>query len=71
MWEAVRHDSSVSELADFAILLLSIVPNSAGMERTFSDLKIKKTQLRNRMSLERLGMMSKVRVFHFAIYCTD
>lgn len=54
---------SVYELADFATLLLGISVNQAGLERSFSDLKIKKTRLRNRMKLPRLEKMAKVRMF--------
>ncbi|KAF8150576.1 hypothetical protein B0H34DRAFT_791004 [Crassisporium funariophilum] len=38
---------SVCELADFAILLLGMSVNQAGLEHSFSDLKIKKTWLWN------------------------
>jgi len=51
---------SAHELADFAILLLSMSVNQAGLERSFSDLKIKHTRLRNRMKLPRLEKMAKV-----------
>ena len=34
--------------------------NQAGLERSFSDLKIKKTRLRNRLTLPRLEKMAKV-----------
>lgn len=54
---------SVYELADFATLLLGISVNQAGLERSFSDLKIKKTRLRNCMKLPRLEKMAKVRMF--------
>ncbi|KAG6886678.1 hypothetical protein C0995_005959 [Termitomyces sp. Mi166 len=45
MWTAFLPMVSVAELADFAILLLSISVNQAGLEHNFSDLKIKKPQL--------------------------
>ncbi|KAJ7787295.1 hypothetical protein B0H14DRAFT_2304085, partial [Mycena olivaceomarginata] len=47
-------------LTDFAITLLKIVVNQAGCERVFSDLKVKQTQRRNRLKLEKLGKMTKV-----------
>lgn len=50
----------VTELARFAILLLGLVINQASTERTFSDLKVKKTRLRNCLGIEKLGKMSKV-----------
>ncbi|TFK58634.1 hypothetical protein BDN72DRAFT_781827 [Pluteus cervinus] len=60
VWEALSTTSAVSELADFAILLLGICVNQAGLERNFSDLKIKKTRLRNRLKLPKLEKMAKV-----------
>ncbi|GLB45578.1 putative protein of unknown function (DUF 659) [Lyophyllum shimeji] len=60
MWKAFLQTPSISELADFAILLLSISVNQAGLERSFSDLKIKKTRLRNRLKLPKLEKMAKV-----------
>ncbi|KAG6858187.1 hypothetical protein C0995_001975 [Termitomyces sp. Mi166 len=60
MWTAFLDTPSTAELADFAILLLSISVNQAGLERNFSDLKIKKTRLRNRLKLPRLEKMAKV-----------
>ncbi|KAF8878171.1 ribonuclease H-like domain-containing protein [Gymnopilus junonius] len=60
VWKVFRTNSSVAELANFAIMLLSISVNQAGLERNFSDLKIKKTRLRNRLKLPRLEKMSKV-----------
>ena len=58
----------VAELADFAILLLGIVVNQAGCERDFSDLKIKKTRLRNRLGLPKLHKMSKVCLACFHVH---
>ncbi|KAG6858629.1 hypothetical protein C0995_015230, partial [Termitomyces sp. Mi166 len=60
MWTAFLDTPSTAELTDFAILLLSISVNQAGLERNFSDLKIKKTCLRNRLKLPRLEKMAKV-----------
>jgi hypothetical protein len=60
VWEQMRTVSAISELADFAILLLTIVMNQGGAERDFSDLKVKKTQRRSRLKLRRLEKMSKV-----------
>ncbi|KAJ6528393.1 hypothetical protein B0H10DRAFT_2154177, partial [Mycena sp. CBHHK59/15] len=53
-------EPDVAELADFAILLLRIVVNQGGNERDFSDWKIKRTRLRNRLSFAKTGDMSKV-----------
>ncbi|KAF8226396.1 hypothetical protein L208DRAFT_1425078 [Tricholoma matsutake] len=52
--------TSTYKLADFAILLLSISMNQARLECSFSDLKIKKTRLWNRLKLLRLEKMAKV-----------
>ncbi|KAJ6600160.1 ribonuclease H-like domain-containing protein [Mycena sp. CBHHK59/15] len=49
----------IEELAQFAIMLLKIVVNQAGCERVFSDLKVKQTQCRNRLKLEKLDKMTK------------
>lgn len=62
MWQAFLNTPSTSELADFATLLLSISVNQAGLEHSFSDLKIKKMQLQNRLKLLRLEKMAKVRI---------
>ncbi|KAJ6564026.1 hypothetical protein B0H19DRAFT_1285188 [Mycena capillaripes] len=60
VWESFQDTEGVKELARFAILLLGLVVNQASTERTFSDLKIKKTRLRNRLGTQKLGKMSKV-----------
>ncbi|KAJ7300362.1 hypothetical protein DFH08DRAFT_828525 [Mycena albidolilacea] len=59
VWVAFR-TPAVAELTDFAITLLKIVVNQAGCERVFSDLKVKQTQRRNRLKLEKLGKMTKI-----------
>jgi hypothetical protein len=60
MWKAFQTTPAVCELADFALLLLGMSVNQAGVEHNFSDLKIKKTRLRNRLKLLRLEKMAKV-----------
>ncbi|KAF8964926.1 ribonuclease H-like domain-containing protein [Flammula alnicola] len=60
MWKAFLRTPATAELANFAILLLSMSVNQAGLERSFSDLKIKKTRLRNRLKLTKLEKMAKV-----------
>ncbi|THU97324.1 hypothetical protein K435DRAFT_965546 [Dendrothele bispora CBS 962.96] len=59
-WIQMKSDGRVVELANFALTVFSIVLNTAGNERQFSDVKIKKTRLRNRIGLSRLGKMIKV-----------
>ena len=67
MWQVYLMIPSTYELADFATLLLSMSVNQAGLERSFSDLKIKKTRLRNRLKLPRLEKMAKVRVLELTL----
>jgi hypothetical protein len=50
----------LAELAYFAKLLLTVVVNQAGCERVFSDLKVKQTQRRNQLGLNKLSKMTKV-----------
>ncbi|KAF5342808.1 hypothetical protein D9758_013365 [Tetrapyrgos nigripes] len=59
-WEHCLEMPAVSDLAEFAILILTVVVNSAADERLFSTLKITKTRLRNRLKLPRLQKMTKV-----------
>ncbi|KAF8888469.1 ribonuclease H-like domain-containing protein [Gymnopilus junonius] len=60
IWKAFLSMPSIYELADLALLLLGMSVNQAGLECNFSDLKIKKTHLRNRLKLPRLEKMAKV-----------
>ena len=59
-WAAFGSIAGIAELAKFAVILLKIVVNQAGCERVFSDLKIKQTQHRNRLGLDKLEKMTKV-----------
>ncbi|KAJ6569136.1 ribonuclease H-like domain-containing protein [Mycena capillaripes] len=60
VWETMLSHPDIRELADFAMLLLGIAVNQAGNERDFSDFKIKRTRLRNRLSFQKTAKMSKV-----------
>jgi hypothetical protein len=60
VWEQYLPNPDLHELADFAILLLGLVVNQGGNECDFSDFKIKKTRLRNRLNIKRVSEMSKV-----------
>ena len=60
VWQQLKSIPEVAELAEFAILLLGIIVNQAGNERDFSDLKIKKARLQNRVGIPKLQKMSKV-----------
>ncbi|KAJ6533403.1 hypothetical protein DFH09DRAFT_1325710 [Mycena vulgaris] len=59
VWVALT-TPAIAELADFAITLLKIVVNQAGCEHIFSDLKVKQTQRRNRLKLDKLVKMTKI-----------
>jgi hypothetical protein len=60
VWKQLKSVQEISELAEFAILLLGIIVNQAGNERDFSDCGVKKTKLRNRLGIPKLQKMSKV-----------
>jgi hypothetical protein len=45
--------------------------NQAGCERVFSDLKVKQTQRRNRLKLEKLGKMTKVLSIESSIHSSN
>jgi hypothetical protein len=60
VWTAFQSQPDITELATFAQLILTVVANQAGCERTFSDLKIKQAQRQNRLHLEKLDKMTKV-----------
>ncbi|KAF9062402.1 ribonuclease H-like domain-containing protein, partial [Rhodocollybia butyracea] len=59
-WESMKSDVKVLELADFSLLILYIVMNTAGNDRQFSHVKIKKDRLRNRLLLEKLESSLKI-----------
>ncbi|KAJ7779844.1 ribonuclease H-like domain-containing protein [Mycena metata] len=60
-WEALADSRHLAELANFAILILKIVVNQAGCERTFSRTKIEQTDHRNRLGLDKMDKRTKVR----------
>lgn len=51
----MKADRQLHELAEFALTILGIVLNTAGNERQFSKVKIRKDRLRNRLALDKLG----------------
>ncbi|KAJ7237891.1 ribonuclease H-like domain-containing protein [Mycena haematopus] len=61
VWEQFKRcdGPGVRDLASFAMMLLGLAVNQAATERSFSDLKIKKTRLRNRLGTQKLEKMSK------------
>jgi hypothetical protein len=62
-WEALSGSGlGISELDELAITLLEIVCNTAGTERLFSNLKIRQTDRRARMTIVKLEKKAKVHV---------
>ncbi|KAJ3732253.1 hypothetical protein DFJ43DRAFT_1154609 [Lentinula guzmanii] len=59
-WESMKADREVSELADFALTVLQMVLNTAGNERQFSKVKIRKDRLRNRLQSMKLEQSIKI-----------
>ncbi|KAF7375831.1 DUF659 domain-containing protein [Mycena sanguinolenta] len=59
-WELRRTNADTAELADFALLLLYLVANQAGLERSFSDFLNKKNKKRARLGLQKMAQQSKV-----------
>ncbi|KAJ7664843.1 ribonuclease H-like domain-containing protein [Mycena rosella] len=60
VWEMFRTSSLDAELANFSLMLLYLVVNQAGLERSFSDFSNKKNKKRNRLRLVKMGQQSKV-----------
>ncbi|KAJ7227341.1 ribonuclease H-like domain-containing protein [Mycena pura] len=59
-WEMFRTNALVVELANFSLMLLRLVVNQAGLERSFSDFANKKNKKRNRLGLVKMGQQAKV-----------
>ncbi|KAJ7793330.1 ribonuclease H-like domain-containing protein, partial [Mycena leptocephala] len=59
-WTVFSLNAQTSDLADFAIMLLELVVNQAGLERSFSDFLNKKNKKRNRLSLKKMAQQAKV-----------
>ncbi|THU91256.1 hypothetical protein K435DRAFT_863575 [Dendrothele bispora CBS 962.96] len=59
-WESMKTNRDVYELVDFACMILSIVQNTAGNERQFSQVKLRKDRLRNRLTTEKLEKKIKL-----------
>ncbi|KAJ7023602.1 ribonuclease H-like domain-containing protein [Mycena alexandri] len=59
-WEMRRTNGLVAELANFSLMLLYLVVNQAGLERSFSDFSNKKNKKRNRLGLVKMAQQSKV-----------
>ncbi|KAJ7808340.1 ribonuclease H-like domain-containing protein [Mycena olivaceomarginata] len=59
-WNFRRANADTAELANFALLLLYLVANQAGLERSFSDFLNKKNKKRARLGLQKMTQQSKV-----------
>ncbi|KAJ7048379.1 ribonuclease H-like domain-containing protein [Mycena amicta] len=59
-WDVFKANTQVCELATFVQMLLYLVVNQAGLERTFSDFSNKKCKKRARLSLKKMAQQSKV-----------
>jgi hypothetical protein len=67
-WEVFSLNAQTSDLADFAIMLLELVVNQAGLERSFSDFLNKKNKKRNRLSLKKMAQQAKVRSIFLSLH---
>ncbi|KAJ6579862.1 hypothetical protein B0H10DRAFT_2235560 [Mycena sp. CBHHK59/15] len=61
VWEALVDSAHLAELARFAIIILNIVANQAGCERTFLRTKVEQADHHNRLGLEKTDKRTKVR----------
>ncbi|KAJ7463541.1 ribonuclease H-like domain-containing protein [Mycena latifolia] len=61
VWEALAGSRHLTELAEFAIVILNIVANQAGCERTFSRTKIEQSDHRNRLGLPKIDKRTKIK----------
>ncbi|KAJ6609735.1 ribonuclease H-like domain-containing protein [Mycena sp. CBHHK59/15] len=61
VWGAFSGSSHLAELAEFAIMILIIVANQAGCERTFSRTKIEQSDHRNRLGLKKIDKRTKIK----------
>ncbi|KAJ7926541.1 ribonuclease H-like domain-containing protein [Mycena leptocephala] len=62
-WVILQANKAVLPLANFALQLLHLVVNRAGLERWFSDFSTKKNKKRNRLGLKKMGQQAKVTRF--------
>ncbi|KAJ6619379.1 ribonuclease H-like domain-containing protein [Mycena sp. CBHHK59/15] len=61
VWQALAGSSDIMELACFAIIILQVVVNQAGCERTFSWTKIEQSDHRVRLGLPKIEKRTKIR----------
>ncbi|KAJ6626317.1 hypothetical protein B0H10DRAFT_2211206 [Mycena sp. CBHHK59/15] len=60
VWDALKDSKHLAELAEFAIVILNIVANQAGCERTFSRTKVEQKDHRNRLGLDKTEKRTKI-----------
>ncbi|KAJ6607227.1 ribonuclease H-like domain-containing protein [Mycena sp. CBHHK59/15] len=61
VWQALAGSSDITELACFAIIILQVVANQAGCERTFSRTKIEQSDHRVHLGLPKIEKRTKIR----------
>ncbi|KAK6981174.1 DUF659 domain-containing protein, partial [Favolaschia claudopus] len=61
VWESLELSQEITELARFAILILNIVVNQAGVERAFSRAKIEQSDHRVNLKLDKIDKRIKVK----------
>ncbi|KAJ6556918.1 ribonuclease H-like domain-containing protein [Mycena sp. CBHHK59/15] len=59
-WEMLQTNKAVRPLANFALQLLHLVVNQAGLEHWFSDFLNKNNKKRNRLGLKKMGQQANV-----------
>ncbi|KAJ7642481.1 ribonuclease H-like domain-containing protein [Mycena polygramma] len=59
-WQMLESNAEVATLAKFALMLLHLVVNQAGLERWFSDFSNKKNKKRNRLGLTKMAQQAKI-----------
>ncbi|KAJ6591977.1 hypothetical protein B0H10DRAFT_1960651 [Mycena sp. CBHHK59/15] len=60
VWDALKDSKHLAELAKFAIVILNIVANQAGCERTFSRTKVEQKDHCNRLGLDKTEKRTKI-----------
>ncbi|KAJ7092992.1 ribonuclease H-like domain-containing protein [Mycena belliarum] len=60
VWEALGGSCELTELAEFAVIILTMVANQAAVERSFSRTKIEQSDHRNRLGVGKLDKRVKV-----------
>ncbi|KAJ6617824.1 hypothetical protein B0H10DRAFT_1948009 [Mycena sp. CBHHK59/15] len=61
VWEAFSGLSHLTELAEFAIMILVVIANQAGCKHTFSRTKIEQSDHRNGLGLDKIEKRTKIK----------